>query len=157
MTLSDPAPTLALMTSVLGFQVVDETAQVTQLAVKSDAPGRRIDLVRDSGAPPARNGLGTVHHVAMAVATSAEQAQLRQELITLGYAVTEVLDRQYFQSIYFREPGGVLLEVATVEPGFSVDEPLAELGRELKLPPWEEANRPGIEKHLPPLHQPSAR
>ncbi|HZA99289.1 MAG TPA: ring-cleaving dioxygenase [Gemmatimonadales bacterium] len=149
MTLNDPAPTLALMTSVLGFQVVDETEQVTRLAVQGDGSGRYVDLVRDSRALPARNGLGTVHHVAMAIATGAEQAQLRQELMTLGYAVTDVLDRQYFQSIYFREPGGVLLEVATVEPGFTVDEPLAQLGCELKLPPWEESNRPAIEKSLP--------
>jgi glyoxalase family protein len=151
MTLSDPAPTLALMTSVLGFRVVDETEQVTRLAVQSDGPGRCIELVRDSDAPPARNGLGTVHHVAMAIATGEEQAQLRQELMTEGYAVTEVLDRQYFHSIYFREPGGVLLEVATLQPGFTVDEPLGDLGRELKLPPWEEPNRPAIEQSLPPV------
>ncbi|HEX6433663.1 MAG TPA: VOC family protein, partial [Gemmatimonadales bacterium] len=155
MTLADPAPTLALMTSVLGFQVVDQSERVTRLAIKGDVPGRRIDLARDSNAPPARNGLGTVHHVAMAIATAEEQAQLRNELIALGYAVTGVLDRQYFQSIYFREPGGVLLEVATMQPGFMVDEPLATLGRELKLPPWEESNRPTIEKSLPVLHQPS--
>ncbi len=63
--------------------------------------------------------------------------------------MTEVLDRQYFQSIYFREPGGVLFEVATMQPGFTVDEPLATLGRELKLPPWEEPNRDAIESGLP--------
>ena len=66
----------------------------------------------------------------------------------MGYRVTDVLDRQYFQSIYFREPGGVLLEIATVQPGFTVDEPLAALGRALKLPPWEEPNRREIEQGL---------
>jgi glyoxalase family protein len=155
MSVADPAPTLALLTSVLGFEVVDERGQWTRLAVNGDAAGRRIDLVKDAGAPPARNGLGTVHHVAMAIGTPQEQVDLRQELVALGYGATEVLDRQYFQSIYFREPGGILLEVATVQPGFTVDEPLAELGRELKLPPWEEPNRPGIEQRLPPLHQPT--
>ena len=153
MTVADPAPTLALLTSVLGFAVVEETAQRTRLAVNGDRPGRRIDLVGDASAMPARNGLGTVHHVAMAVATAEEQAQLREELLALGCAVTDVLDRQYFQSIYFREPGGILLEVATIQPGFTVDEPLAELGRALKLPPWEEANRPTIEERLPMVQE----
>jgi glyoxalase family protein len=149
MTVGDAAPTLALLTSVLGFEVVNQTGPATLLAVRDDMAGRRIELLRDTSAPPARNGLGTVHHVAMAIATAEEQIQLRQELIALGYAVTEVLDRQYFQSIYFREPGGILLEVATVKPGFTVDEPPAELGRELKLPPWEEPNRREIEQRLP--------
>src|SRR6186713_1757574 len=77
-----------------------------------------------------------VHHVAMAVAESAEQLRIRAQLVQLGWQVTPVRDRQYFQSIYFREPGGVLFEVATLAPGFAVDEPLEELGRGLKLPPW---------------------
>ena len=100
-------------------------------------------------APPARNGLGTVHHVALAIAGEDEQRQLRQELIARGISVTDVLDRQYFRSIYFREPGGVLYEAATMAPGFTVDEPLAALGQELKLPPWEEKNRAAIESNLP--------
>lgn len=153
LTVADPAPTLALLTSLLGFEVVEETGQWTLLAVNGDAAGRRIELLRDASAPPARNGLGTVHHVAMAIATAEGQLQLREELLTLGYAVTEVLDRQYFQSIYFREPGGVLLEVATTQPGFTADEPLGELGRALKLPPWEEPNRPAIEQRLPLLQE----
>ena len=153
LTVADRTPTLALLTSVLGFEVVEETGQRTRLTVNGDRPGSRIDLVGDASAMPARNGLGTVHHVAMAIATAEEQAQLREELLAMGYAVTDVLDRQYFQSIYFREPGGILLEVATIEPGFTVDEPLAELGRALKLPPWEEPNRPAIEQRLPPVHE----
>jgi glyoxalase family protein len=149
--LETPGPTVALMTGLLGFEVVDETKGVTRLAVNGDAPGRRIELAHGSGALPARNGLGTVHHVAMAIGNSEEQLQLREELVARGYAVTEVLDRQYFQSIYFREPGGVLLEVATVRPGFTVDEALSDLGQDLKLPPWEEANRAAIEKGLPTI------
>jgi glyoxalase family protein len=98
------------------------------------------------------NGLGTVHHVAFAVATPEEQLEIRENLLSAGQMVTEVRDRQYFQSIYFREPGGVLLEVATAGPGFTVDEPVAELGEGLKLPPWEEDNRRSIEAHLPRLH-----
>jgi glyoxalase family protein len=85
----------------------------------------------------------------MAIATPDEQLRLRRELLGLGYGVTEVLDRQYFQSIYFREPGGVLFEVSTVRPGFTVDEALPDLGGALKLPPWEEPNRAAIEAGLP--------
>jgi glyoxalase family protein len=95
-----------------------------------------------------------VHQVAMARPTPAEQLALREELVGLGLGVTEVRDRQYFQSIYFREPGGVLFEVATVQPGFTVDEPLDRLGQELKLPPWEEPNRADIEARLTPLGAP---
>jgi glyoxalase family protein len=97
------------------------------------------------------NGLGTVHHVAMAVTSADEQLRLREELIRYGCKVTEVRDRCYFQSIYFREPGGVLFEVATIAPGFDVDEPLPALGRALKLPPWEEPHRADIEASLAPV------
>ena len=87
------------------------------------------------------NGIGTVHHVAMAISRDDEQRLLREELLRMGLVVTEIRDRCYFQSIYFREPGGVLFEVATVEPGFTADEDLPLLGRQLKLPPWEEPHR----------------
>ena len=102
-------------------------------------------------ADAARNGIGTVHHVAMAIGSAEEQLRLREELIEAGCKVTEVRDRCYFQSIYFREPGGVLFEVATIAPGFTADEPLGSLGRELKLPPWEEPNRADIETTLAPV------
>ena len=100
-------------------------------------------------ADPAINGLGTVHHVAFAVASSDDQLRMQRELRQLGLNVTDVLDRQYFTSIYFREPNGVLYEVATLPPGFAVDEPLASLGEALKLPPWEEPRRAMIEARLP--------
>jgi glyoxalase family protein len=105
-----------------------------------------IDVAPD--AARATNGLGTVHHVAMAIATADEQLRLREELVRAGVTVTEVRDRQYFQSIYFREPGGVLFEVATMLPGFAVDEAPDALGRALKLPPWEEPLRTEIEAGL---------
>ena len=94
------------------------------------------------------NGLGTVHHVAMAIATDEEQLRLRAELIRFGCKVTEVRDRCYFQSIYFREPGGVLFEVATVGAGVRHRRGPARLGRDLKLPPWEEPYRTEIEAGL---------
>jgi glyoxalase family protein len=145
------APTLELVTGVLGYTVVGESANRTRVAAGGDTPGHLIDIVEDPEADPAVNGLGTVHHVAMAIGSADEQLRLREELLSLGLRVTEVRDRCYFQSIYFREPGGVLFEVATITPGFTVDEDLATLGRDLKLPPWEEPERSAIEPHLEPV------
>jgi glyoxalase family protein len=147
----DPAKTLELMTGLLGYAVVDETDGRIRTAVQGDAPGRVIDVVFDPNAQSAVNGLGTVHHVAMAIAEEDEQVRLRAELLAFGSKVTEVRDRCYFKSIYFREPGGVLFEVATIAPGFTADEDLPVLGRELKLPPWEEPHRADIEAALAPL------
>jgi glyoxalase family protein len=87
----------------------------------------------------------------MAISSGDEQARLRAELVRYGCQVTEIRDRCYFTSIYFREPGGVLLEVATVDPGFTVDEEVRDLGRGLKLPPWEEPHRAEIERALAPV------
>lgn len=94
-------------------------------------------------------GFGTTHHVAFATASESTQKQAREKLIQYGLNVTPVLDRQYFHSIYFREPGHVLFEIATLPPGFTVDESLEHLGQSLKLPLWEEKNRAVIEKYLP--------
>jgi glyoxalase family protein len=146
--IQSPARTLELMINLLGFERVNEMEGRIRLAVNGDEPGRTIEIVRAPDAAPATNGLGTVHHVAMAIQGADEQLRLREELLRLGYKVTEVLDRQYFRSIYFREPGGVLFEAATVQPGFTVDEALPCLGLNLKLPPWEEQNRSTIEAGL---------
>ena len=151
MTIAAPARTLELMTQVLGFDVVNEAPDRTRLAVNGDVPGRVIDVIPAGDAPRGVNGLGTVHHVAMAVGDADEQLRMRQELLRWGAQVTEVLDRQYFRSIYFREPGGVLFEIATVPPGFTIDETLPCLGQDLKLPPWEEPHRAQIEAVLPRL------
>jgi glyoxalase family protein len=144
-----PGRTVELLTDLLGFEVVNETAGRTRLSVNGAGAGKTIDIIHGPDAQAASNGLGTVHHVALAISSGDEQARLRQELLRRAYKVTDVLDRQYFQSIYFREPGGVLLEVATVQPGFTVDEALSSLGQNLKLPPWEEPNRAAIEAGLP--------
>jgi glyoxalase family protein len=97
---------------------------------------------------------GTVHHVAWRAPDEATQIAWRDELIDRGERVTDILDRQYFRSIYFREPAGTLLEIATDNPGFAIDEPLMELGRALKLPPWLEPTRQQIEAMLPNLNLP---
>jgi glyoxalase family protein len=155
LTIPSPNETLPFLKRFLGVETIDQAGGRIRVGAGSDAPGRVIDLVSPADAPPAINGIGTVHHVALAVSTPDEQLAIRRELLGVGWRVTEVRDRQYFQSIYFREPGGVLLEVATVSPGFGVDEPVASLGEALKLPPWEEADRPRIEAELPPIVMPA--
>jgi glyoxalase family protein len=147
----DAKKTVELMTQLLDYTVVGEMESRTRLAVNGGGPGKTIDVAHHADAEPAVNGLGTVHHVAMAVASADEQLRLRAALLKYGCKVTEVRDRCYFQSIYFREPGGVLFEVATVQPGFATDEAPASLGRELKLPPWEEQRRAEIERGLAPV------
>jgi glyoxalase family protein len=108
--------------------------------------------VRTIGAFPRGNvSVGTVHHVAWRVADRSAQRALRDRLLAAGLDATPVIDRLYFHSVYFHEPGGVLFEIATDAPGFTVDEPLDQLGKDLKLPPWEEQNRADIEAALPPI------
>jgi glyoxalase family protein len=149
MTVRSLGSTKELMTDLLGYQVANEGEGRTRFVVGGNLPGHAIDVVVDPDATAAVNGLGTVHHVAMAISTGDEQVRLQQEMIQLGLSVTDVRDRCYFTSIYFREPGGVLFEVATVQPGFMIDEDVSSLGRGLKLPPWEEPNRRVIESTLP--------
>jgi glyoxalase family protein len=149
LTIGIPEPSVALLTGVLGYTAIGEEASRTRLGLNGGGPGRSLDILEAPEAPVGINGLGTVHHVAMGVTTAEEQLAYRAELLRHGVPVTEVLDRQYFQSIYFREPGGVLYEIATYPPGFLVDEELASLGTGLKLPPWEEPHRRTIEAGLP--------
>ena len=151
MTVRSLERTLELMTGLLGYRVVNEAGNRTRVAAGGDRPGHAIDIVVDPDAEAAANGLGTVHHVAMAISTDDEQRRLREELLRLGLKVTDIRDRCYFNSIYFREPGGVLFEVATIQPGFTADEDVSSLGRGLKLPPWEEQHRASIEANLPPV------
>jgi len=140
--------TIAFMSTALGYRIASKAGKRTRMVAGTDAPGHYIDVVEDFSAHPGINGLGTVHHVAMAIETAEEQVQLQRDLLAAGIGVTDVRDRTYFTSIYFREPGGVLFEVATMKPGFTVDEEASALGRDLKLPPWEESDRPSIEANL---------
>jgi glyoxalase family protein len=108
-------------------------------------------MVEAPNGAPAASGLGSVHHIAFAVADDDAQDHFRQRLIRAGHPVTPRIDRTYFHSIYFRTPGGVLFEIATAGPGFTVDEPRETLGQELKLPPQHEHLRARVEQILPPL------
>jgi glyoxalase family protein len=114
--------------------------------------GAVIDLRRVGGFWRGLGGPGVVHHVAFRAGSDAAQAELRAAAAASGLHPTGVLDRQYFRSVYFRQPHGVLFEVATDDPGFLVDETAEALGAELRLPPWLETSRAGIEANLPPLH-----
>lgn len=114
--------------------------------------GTQIDIVIDKDQPRGQQGAGTLHHVAFRARDDAEEVEFANRIRqTLGLNTTEQIDRMYFHSIYFREPGGILFEIATDKPGFTWDEPKEKLGTELKLPPWHEKNRAAIEKALPPL------
>jgi glyoxalase family protein len=156
--LSDPAPTARVLTDLFGYEEAGrETTDGTErLRFRSPAGGRGsvVDLIR-SGAPPiGRQGAGTIHHVAFRAETRAVQREWRERVAAFGLDVTPVIDRQYFDAIYFREPGGVLFEIATDPPGFATDEDEAELGRHLKLPPRYERQRAAIERVLPPIRVP---
>jgi len=114
--------------------------------------GAQIDIVIDKDQPRGQQGAGTLHHVAFRAKDDAEELAFANRIRqTLGLNTTEQIDRMYFHSIYFREPGGILFEIATDKPGFTFDEPKESLGTALKLPPWHEQNRAAIEQALPPL------
>ena len=149
LTEANPGTTFAFMQEWFGFGMAEEMDGRMRVSVNGTGPGKSVDILTAKPGEHARNGVGTVHHVAMAIGTDEEQIELRNALVKKGIHVTPVIDRSYFHSIYFREPGGVLFEVATVAPGFMVDEPLSQLGQGLKLPPWEEVNRADIESALP--------
>ena len=148
LTVPEPKKTLAFMNELMETSVVGEREGGLRVAVNGDAPGRLVEIVRDADRAGI-NGVGTVHHVAFAVDDPDQQLEVQRELRRRGVQVTDVMDRQYFKSIYFREPGGVLFEVATIPPGFTADESVPDLGTSLKLPPWEESRRASIEAGLP--------
>lgn len=139
----------------LGLTLDSQNGARFRFAAGNGGPGAYVDVVVTPGGTSGLTAAGTVHHVAWRAPDQALQAEWREELVEAGVNVTSILDRQYFRSIYFREPGGVLLEIATDEPGFTADEPLLELGRALKLPPWLEPDREQIEAKLPELNLPS--
>jgi glyoxalase family protein len=147
-------PTAAVLGDVLGFaETGREGAHIRYRA--GDAAGGIVDIHEAGGFLAGRMGRGSVHHVAFRAADDAEQADMARKLVANHrLPATEQKDRNYFRSIYFREPGGVLFEIATDAPGFTVDEPLADLGRSLKLPRFLEPRRRQIEAVLPSLEAP---
>jgi glyoxalase family protein len=148
----DGAPTGAILTDVFGFAETGREGSTARYSVSDTALGGIVDIRSAGGFLRGREGVGSVHHVAFRAADDATQAEMVRRLTANhGRRVTEQRDRNYFRSVYFREPGGVLFEIATDEPGFAVDETVASLGQSLKLPPGLEAQRGRIETVLPPL------
>lgn len=153
---SAPDATAAVLTEVLGMRLESDVGGRARFAMGAGGPGTIVDLVpgpRMLGA----QGAGTVHHIALRAPDELTQVRWRDGLIAAGAQVTEIKDRYYFRSIYFREPGGILLEIASEHPGFTVDEPLLELGKRLSLPPWMEPNRQQIARRLPGIEGWSSR
>ena len=147
--------TAKLLTETLGFRPLSEENNVFRYEVGEGGPGAYVDV---RCTPELRRGHvagGTVHHVAWRTPTDERQQAWRGVLAGLDLNVTPVLDRKYFHSIYFREPGGILFEIATDAPGFMVDEPVEQLGTHLELPPWLEQDRSELEQVLPSLSLPS--
>lgn len=153
--LDDIGPTQRLLTDVMGYAEVGHETKGGQerlrLRVPGDARGTVVDLMRSDAHAIGRRGAGSIHHVAFRAEDDADQLDWRERLLAAGLDVSPVIDRQYFNAIYFREPGGVLFEIATDPPGFTRDEDLAHLGETLKLPQIYEASRVRIEQILPPL------
>ena len=152
----DTAPTAAILTDVFGFAEAGREDNVVRYKVGGTDVGGIVDVHGAGGFLPARMGGGSVHHVAFRAADDAGQAEMVRRLAqNHGIRTTEQKDRNYFRSVYFREPGGVLFEIATDGPGFAVDEPPAGLGQSLKLPRFLEHRRAGIEAALPDVTEPA--
>ena len=155
-TVDDPEPTAELLTGLFGARPSVTEGPRSRFRLGDAGLGARVDLLHRPREGRGRIAAGSVHHVAFRVANDDEQAQWRDAVRAAGLGVTTVQDRQYFHSIYFREPGGVLFEIATDPPGFGYDEPVERLGSALKLPPWLESERARIEERLPSLEAPMA-
>ncbi len=153
LALTDTGPTARVL-ALFGWDNVGEEAGRLRFRAPGGGPASVVDLVQTT--ERGRPGAGTVHHVAFRARGDEEQRAWQDALRSAGLFVTEVKDRQYFRSVYFREPGGVLFEIATDAPGFTADEPADALGGALKLPPWVEDRRAAIERQLPPLTVPTA-
>lgn len=151
LTLNDVKPTAAILTGIFGYKLVAQEGNRYRYATDAIPTANLVDLVE---IPTEKKGIGaggTVHHVAFRVKDDATQMAFREKIEAAGLQITPQIDRNYFHSLYFREPGGVLFEIATDNPGFTVDEPLEELGKNLKLPAQYESFRSKIETHLVPL------
>jgi glyoxalase family protein len=147
--------TAKLLTEVMGFRPLGNKAERYRYkAGGGDGFAAIVDIVCTPSAPGGNMGAGVVHHIAYRTPNDQEQLAWRQTIAKKGHNVSPVMDRIYFHSIYYREPGGVLFEIATDTPGFTVDQPAGELGKKLMLPPWLEKYRGEIERVVPPVKLP---
>jgi glyoxalase family protein len=144
-------PTANVLTGPLGFRASRRDGNLQRFVSSGGKVGAAIDVRTAEGFLSGRQGGGSVHHVAFRAGDDASQAEMAAAAKAQGLNPTDQIDRQYFRSVYFREPGGILFEIATDTPGFTVDEPKDDLGNAIKLPPWFEQRRAEIVAALPPL------
>jgi glyoxalase family protein len=147
--------TAAVLAANMGFRRANESGGRIRFIAGRGGAGAIVDVESLPGLAPGRVAAGSVHHVAFRAPDAPAQQVLRDAIAAARLNVTPVVDREYFRSIYFREPGGVRFEIATDGPGFTTDEAAAALGTRLMLPPWLEARRPELEKVLPALRLPA--
>ena len=149
--LTNAKATSAVLVGTMGYRQVAQAGARTRYTVVAGGPGTYVDLLTDPALPRGLNGAGTIHHVAFRTPDDANQEEALSALRADGLSVSPVIDRAYFKSLYYREPGGVLFEIATDQPGFAIDEPVETLGQKLSLPPRLEPHRAEIEAALPQL------
>lgn len=149
--LDEVEPTADLLIKNMGYSAAGNESDRYRFVGDSKVSGPIVDIVHRPGKTPAGFGAGSIHHIAFRVPTDEKQLEYQNAIRAAGFRVTEVMDRSYFHSIYFRELGGVLFEIATDTPGFAIDESTESLGESLKLPEWFEPNRVAIEQSLPPV------
>jgi glyoxalase family protein len=152
LALHDAAPTAAVLTGPMDYHLLVQSGHRSRYTVGAGGPGTYIDLLTDPALPRGLSGAGTIHHVAFRTADDASQVTARRVLLDGSLQVSPVIDRAYFKSIYYREPGGVLFEIATDQPGFAIDESVETLGSKLSLPPHLEPHRAAIEASLPKIN-----
>lgn len=151
LTLNTVSATAQVLTDLLGYQLQSKEDNRYRYITDAVAHAHIIDIIEDPTLPMGYNAAGTNHHVAFRVQDDKVLMEMRAQILAAGFNVTPKIDRDYFYSLYFREPGGILFEIATENPGFTVDEPIDELGNKLKLPSQLEAMRSEIEAVLPKL------
>lgn len=156
LTVGVPAATEQLLTEHMDLRLVRRDGARARFEAAPGGSGRYADVVADATSPRGVGGAGTVHHIAYRVGTDATELTMQRRLMDAGYYVSEVRDRDYFRSIYYRERGGILFEIATDAPGFAIDETPATLGTALRLPKQFQRARDQIEALLPPLRAPKS-
>lgn len=151
LTLREAEKTAAILTDIFGYTLQDQTGNSYRYSTDAVEGASIIDIVENPNVGRGEGGAGTNHHIAFRVKDEEVLMRFREKVVNKGFNITEKIDRNYFYSLYFREPGGVLFEIATDNPGFAIDEPVAELGKKLLLPPQYEPHRSKIEAALPSL------
>ncbi|HYR49039.1 MAG TPA: ring-cleaving dioxygenase [Candidatus Eisenbacteria bacterium] len=155
MTVAESTATIDFLVDTMRFHKTGDEGRRTRFETGNGGPHSILDVVESPEGPEGEESTGTVHHVAWRTADAAHQSEWRQVMVKAGRNVTPVIDRYYFKSIYFREPGGVLFEIATDGPGFTVDETRESLGSSLSLPPWFNVRRDRLDVTLPPIVVPT--